>query len=371
MKKSRHYYDEIVDYDFIRDNYIDICKKTKHRNKIVKFDMFYSLNINNIYRDLKNRTYKHSKYNVFLIKDPKYRIVMSEGIKDKVINHIVSNKFLKDTIYPKLIDENVATRVGKGTSEAIRLCKKYFLRMNNKYENFYVLKFDISKYFYNIDHEILKSKLEKIYTDKEILHILFEIIDSTDYDYINEEIDKFINKEIDRLKSKNCPAAESKIEELKKIPHYKKGKGLGIGSLTNQIYAVFYLNELDHYIKEKLGVREYIRFMDDGIIFSNDKEFLRRVKVDLERIVKNLRLELNDKTRIYSSKEGFEFVGYRFISKNGKLLMRVKNSTKNKMKRKLLVLPRYDEEKYVRVKASYKGVIQYCTCKSLYNKYYK
>ena len=110
--------------------------------------------------------------------------------------------------------------------------------------------------------------------------------------------------------------------------------------------------------------------MDDGIIFSNDKEFLRRVKVDLERIVKGLRLELNDKTRIYSSKEGFEFVGYRFISKNGKLLMRVKNSTKTKWDGRANSIE-YDEEKYVRVKASYKGVIQYCTCKSLYNKYYK
>ena len=332
--------------------------------------MFYSSNINSIYDILKNKTYKHGKYNIFLIRDPKYRIVMSENIKDKVINHMVSNIFLKDAIYPKLIDENVATRVGKGTSEAIKLCKKFFLRMNNKYENFYVLKFDISKYFYNIDHEILKSHLRKIFDDEDILKILYESIDSTDYDYINEEIDKYVNREVERLKEKNCNSAKMKIKELQKIPRYNKGKGLGIGSLSNQIYAIFYLNSLDHFIKEKLGIKEYIRFMDDGIIFSHDKEFLKKVKVLVEEKIVGLKLKLNDKTRIYSSKEGFEFVGYRFVQKNKKMLVRVKNNTKNKMKRKLLVLPRYDIEKYTRVKASYKGVIQYCTCQSLYHKYY-
>lgn len=371
MRKSHVKYDKILSYDIIESNYKDICSKTRHRNKIVKFDLFHAVNINSILNELSNRQYKHSSYNIFLIKEPKYRIVMSEGIKDKIINHVISNEFLKPALYPKLIEENVATRVGKGTDAAIRICKKYFLRMMNKYGNFYILKFDISKYFYNIDHEVLKGMLKEIFVDQEVLNILYEIIDSTDADYINSEIDRCVNREIEKLSKIGSKESKKQIEELKKIPYYYNGKGLGIGSLSNQIFAIFYLNGIDHYIKENLGIKEYVRFMDDGIIFSNDKEYLKRVKSILVAKIEELKLRLNDKTEIYTSKGGFDFVGYRFSCKNGRLLMRLKNATKRRMKRKFLVLEKYDQEKLVRVKASYNGMLKYCTTKSLYNRNYK
>lgn len=371
MRKSHVKYDKMLSYDIIESNYKDICSKTRHRNKIVKFDLFHAVNINSILNELSNRQYKHSSYNIFLIKEPKYRIVMSEGIKDKIINHVISNEFLKPALYPKLIEENVATRVGKGTDAAIRICKKYFLRMMNKYGNFYILKFDISKYFYNIDHEVLKGMLKEIFVDQEVLNILYEIIDSTDADYINSEIDRCVNREIEKLSKIGSKESKKQIEELKKIPYYYNGKGLGIGSLSNQIFAIFYLNGIDHYIKENLGIKEYVRFMDDGIIFSNDKEYLKRVKSILVAKIEELKLRLNDKTEIYTSKGGFDFVGYRFSCKNGRLLMRLKNATKRRMKRKFLVLEKYDQEKLVRVKASYNGMLKYCTTKSLYNRNYK
>jgi len=368
VKKSHVSYDEIVSYDVIEENYREVCSKTQHKNKIVKFDLFYSVNINTIYNELKNRTYKHSKFNIFLIKDPKYRIVMSENIKDKIINHIISNKFLKPALYPKLIEENVATRVGKGSSQAISLCKKYFVRMMNKYQNFYILKFDISKYFYNIDHEVLKGFIKEIYTDPDVVKILCEIIDVTDHSYINEEIDKCINQERERLSKISGSDSERRIKELNKIPYYYPGKGLGIGSLSSQIFAVFYLNCVDHYIKENLHIKEYVRFMDDGIIFSHDKKYLRSVLKELEEKLAGLKLQLNSKTEIYTSKGGFDFVGYRFSCKNGRLLIRIKNKTKRRIKKKFAILEKYDQEKLVRVKGSYNGLMQYCTTKSFYKK---
>lgn len=369
MKKSLVKYSDIVSYDVIEENYREVCSKTKHKDKIVKFDIFHSININTIYNELKNKSYKHSNYNIFLVYEPKYRIVMSEGIKDKIINHIISNIILKPALYPKLINENVATRTGKGTNAAIRLCKKYFIRMMNKYEHFYILKFDISKYFYNIDHEILKGFIDEIYEDKDVKNILYEIIDSTNADYINSEIDKCVNKEIEKLLKIPGEDAKRRIEELKKIPHYYKNKGLGIGSLSSQIFAVFYLNCVDHYIKEHLHIKEYIRFMDDGVIFSPDKEYLKEVKDELEKLIdEKLKLKLNSKTEIYTSKGGFDFVGYRFSCKNGKILIRIKNATKRRIKRKFLVLDKYNPEKLVRVKASYNGMMQYCTTKSFYKR---
>ena len=140
MKKSKIKYEDILSYDIILDNYEIIRKNTQHKDKIVKFDLFKLSNVHDIYKCLKNRNYVHSKYNIFLVSEPKYRIVMSENIKDKVINHIISNQILKSAIYPKLIDQNVATRLGLGTNAAIKLCKKYFLRIQNKYEKFYEKK---------------------------------------------------------------------------------------------------------------------------------------------------------------------------------------------------------------------------------------
>lgn len=371
MKKSPVKYDEIVNYRVLEKNYQEICSKTKHRNKIVKFDIFHSTNLNSIYNELAHREYKHSKYNIFLISEPKYRIVMSENIRDKIVNHVVSNVFLKPAIYPKLIEENVATRVGKGTNAAMKLCKKYFLRMTYKYGNFYILKFDISKYFYNIDHHVLKDMLARVIEDKEVLRILDEIVDSTDSSYINDDIDRCVNREIERLsKLPSSKVVDHAIEELKKIPRYTDNKGLGIGSLSSQIFAVFYMNSIDHYIKEKLQIKEYVRFMDDGIIFCPDKERLKEIKIKLEELLGELKLELNKKTEIYSSKGGFEFVGYRFSTKNGRILIRIKNATKKRIKRKFKVLGKYDPEKLERVKASYKGMLNYCTTKSFYRKYF-
>lgn len=358
----------MVSYEVIESNYKDICRNTKHKSKIIKFDMFYSSNVVSLYNELKERRYHHSNYNIFLISEPKYRIVMSESIRDKLVNHLVSNVILKPALYPKLIEENVATRVGKGTNAAIMMCKKYFIRMMNKYEKFYVLKFDISKYFYNIDHDILKSMLKKIYTDPDVYRILCEIIDSTNAKYINGEIDRCIKRENDRLSSIGCRESDLRREELKKIPHYYDRKGLGIGSLSSQIFAIFYLNPIDHYIKEQLGIKEYVRFMDDGIIFSSDKKHLKEVRKILEEKLAELKLTLNSKTEIYSSNGGFEFVGYRFMKKNGKLIVRIKNATKRRMKRKFIVLGKHDEEKLARVKASYNGFLQYCTVKSFYRK---
>lgn len=96
-----------------------------------------------------------SKYNIFLIKEPKLRIIMSQNIIDKLINHVVSQYFLINIFESSLIEENVATRKNKGTKQGIILSKKYLNEVKNK--NFYILKFDISKYFFNLDHEIIKN----------------------------------------------------------------------------------------------------------------------------------------------------------------------------------------------------------------------
>ncbi len=277
MKKSYVSYDTLVDYNKILDSYRVVVKNTEHKNKLFKYNLFLSSNLISIYNSLKGFKYHHSKYNIFLIKDPKYRVIMSENLTDKIVNHMVSEYILKPVLEPRFIDSNVATRVGMGSKHGFNLCKKYINNLKRKGKEVYVLKFDIKKYFYNIDHDILLNKLDKIYEDKRIISLLKDIIYSSNMSYVNKEIDTIINREL----MKDLSVKQK--DELKKVPRYNYHKGLAIGNVTSQILAIFYLNRIDHLIKEKLGCKYYIRYMDGGVIFDYDKE---RLKYMLKMLLK-------------------------------------------------------------------------------------
>ena len=156
------------------------------------------------------------------------------------------------------------------------------------------------------------------------------------------------------------------------IPLYKKGTGFAIGNPVSQAIAIIFLSYLDHYIKEKLNIPFYCRYCDDGILISDDKEYLKYCLKEIRRIINDYKLELNmKKTRIYSIDNGFEFIGFRFIRKNNKLLIKVKNQTKRKFKRKLKVLNKLyingniNYDTFNQVKVSYLGHLKYGNCNKL------
>lgn len=309
-------YKDILDINKIISIYKKIMINTKHRNKIFDYNLFYMSNLVNVYHSLLNKTYIHGKYNIFLIKEPKPRIIMSEKLNDKIVNHLISDYVLVPLLEPKLIDMNVATRVNKGTKEAINYMKKYLVSMK-KYNNFYILKCDINKFFYNIDHEILLNKLSKVIKDKDLYLLITNIINSTDLDYVNENI----------LNIKNKYGID--------IPFYIEGKGLPIGNQTSQILAIFYLNDLDHFIKEKLHIKYYIRYMDDFVLIHEDKEYLKYCLSKINKFLEKEKLILNTKTNIYSINNGITFIGYRYLFKNNKLIMLIPSNTKRRIKKRI------------------------------------
>lgn len=355
--------------DFTLENIIKaykvVRKNTLNKNKIYKFEEYYTSNISNVFKLLKN--YKVGKYNIFLIKDPKYRIIMSQNINDKIINHLMADILIK-VLDSSLINTNVASRKGRGTSYGIKCLKKY---LNNMSGEVYALNFDISKFFYNIDHDVLKKMLKKKIKDEEFLEILFKIIDSTDEDYVNIVINKLKEKEINYLKNSNLNDKNKRIDEINRIPLYMKGKGLGIGNVVSQILAIFYLNDLDHFIKEKLHIKYYIRYQDDGILLSNDKGYLKYCLKEINDFVLKYGLRLNDKTRIINvSKEGTDFIGFRFYI-NSKIVMKVRNNTKKRFKRKMKLIKKGKIDNSQNVIASYKGHFKLGNCFNLFFKFSK
>lgn len=361
MNKYIISYDDIVSINKIKDVYDGIYKNTCHKAKLVRFELTKTSNIVKIYNTLKNKHYNHLKYNIFIIQEPKYRIIMSELMYDKIVNHLISKYVLIPTLSRKLIEQNVATRTVKGSKEGIRYMKKYINSIKENYDNVYILKCDISKYFYNIDHEILINKLSHENFDKDILRVLINIISSTDNDYINDLIDSSISREVSHLEDMNIYDLEAKKKQLYSLPRYRKGKGLPIGNETSQLLAIYYLNELDHYIKEQLHIKYYVRYMDDFILIHHDKEYLKKCLNLINKKLSYLKLSLNKKTQIYNLKSGVNFLGYKFILKNKKLVILLNNQTRKKIKRKLRKARKNNINFYKKSLASYNGYFKVST----------
>ena len=250
---------------------------------------------------------------------------MSLKMNDKIINHYITKHCLIPKLSKYLDNRNIATRKNMGTDYGIKLIKKY-IELNKKYNEFYILKIDISKFFYNIDHNILKSMLVDL--DEIEYKLISTIIDSTNSSYINEKINDLKNNEL---------LYTNRIKEVLDIPNYKEGKGLPIGNLSSQMLGIFYTYKLDHYIGHNLGIKYFLKYMDDYVLIHHNKEYLKYVlSVIEEKLRCEYKLNINKKkTMIYSSKEGFEFLGYRFKVENDKTIISVNNKTYSRIKKRV------------------------------------
>lgn len=342
MKKEiEKIYDDKVTFENVSKTWKVVRKTCKNRRAIFRYSINKNINNYIIYRILKEKKYKPYPFRLFLIFEPKARLVMSQTVADKIINHFVTNYYLLPYLERKLIDQNVATRKNKGSSYANKLVVDYIneIRLKNKQQEIYCLKLDISKYFYSINHQILLEKIEKEIEDKDVINLIKIIINETNKPYINDLINKYNEK------------------YNTEIPIYEFGTGLSIGAMTSQFLAIFYLNDLDHYIKEKLHVKYYIRYMDDFLIFGTDKNYLKNVASEISKQLIELKLKINPKSGIYKLSGGISFLGYSYKIQNNKLRISYRKKTYTKIIKKLKSLKKIDMLKYYRSYASYYGYL--------------
>lgn len=142
------------------------------------------------------------------------------------------------------------------------------------------------------------------------------------------------------------------------IPYYYAGTGLSIGAMTSQFLAIYYLNDIDHYIKEKLHCKYYVRYMDDFIIFDMNKERLKEIWKLLKNKLCEEKLELNPKSNIYKLSNGLSFLGYRYRIVDKRLVVSYRSKTKRKIDKKLKYLKQHDMMKYYKTYASYYGYLR-------------
>ncbi len=329
----------------------EIAKNVKNKRKIYMFERNKIQNITEIETSLLQRRCIFNKYNIFLVKEPKHRIVMALNIKDKIINHFISRYVLEEKLSKYLDERNIATRKKMGTDYGIQLLKKD-LEKNKKYQHFYILKLDISKYFYSISHQVLKSMLK----DK---------LNPDEYEYINSIIDstncEYINKKIDEIKEKYVLKHPNTKRELDAIPYYYKGRGLPIGNMTSQFLSIFYLYELDHYIVHNLHIKYYIRYMDDFILIHHDKKVLEKALEEIRNILEHkYLLKLNDKkTKITREDEGVVFLGYRFRIINHKTIVTLKKSSVEKIKKRVKTIAYMYKNGYIDFNSAFSSIMSF------------
>ena len=287
-------------------------------NAVAKFEVNLLENLDLLSRQLKDRTYTTQSINQFYVYEPKKRLVKSNAFRDKVVQHSLCGEVLEPKIIRSFILDNYAVQTGKGTHFGLdRLrgfMRSYFFtkkaaadkgrKENGKpplpthlgnYADGWVLKADISKYFYTIPHEPLKTLMRKYFDDEGVLWLIDLIIDSTG-----------------------------------------DAVGIPIGFLSSQWFALAYLNEFDHFVKEILGIKYYGRYMDDFFLIHEDKAYLKYCRYEIEKYIAGLGLSLNDKTNIFPLRHGIDFCGFHtYITDTGKVIRKVRKASKEKAKRKL------------------------------------
>ena len=266
MKRFSYLYENLYDIKNIEAAFNEVCRNTHNKRKVEFFKEYKCIYISRIYNVLKQEKYSVGPYNSFTIYEPKKRQIISQNMYDKVVNHLVSREILYPSLFPCLLDFNVASRKNMGTSYAVNLYLKYRRYFSIRYKTYYILKCDISKFFDSINHDILKEKLKRRIKDKKSLKIVFDIIDS-------------------------------------------HSPGLGIGNMTSQALAIFYLNDMDHFIKEVLKIKCVIRYQDDFLLFHESKDYLKFCLKELECFLNKEDLKLNKKTRIFKNTDNFIFIG--------------------------------------------------------------
>jgi len=243
------------------------------RKDVQEFSLDLMDNIISLHQDLANHTYKHGEYQAFNINDPKPRNIHKASVRDRLLHHAVY-RILYPLFDRTFVSDSFSCRVNKGTHKALNRFRSFFRKVSkNNTKTCWVLKCDIKKFFENIDHQILLAILRKYIFDKSIIGLLERIIRS------------FLSAQ---------------------------GRGLPLGNLTSQLFVNIYMNKFDQFVKHGLRVKYYIRYADDFVILSQDKDMLYEILIKIgDFLSEELQLKLHpNKIFIKTLFFGVDFLGW-------------------------------------------------------------
>ncbi|MEZ4599557.1 MAG: reverse transcriptase/maturase family protein [Syntrophotaleaceae bacterium] len=268
MKRTGNLYPKIAEPDNLRLAFNKAVRGKRSRNEVIRFQRRLDENLAELHRQLIEERVAVGDYRFFTVHDPKQRLICAAAFPERVLHHAVMN-VCEPVLDAYALDDSYACRKGKGSQRALERAR-YFTGRYGWY-----LKLDIRRYFDSIDHAVLLGLLRRRFKDRRLLALLERIFDSYE----------------------TCP-----------------GKGLPIGNLVSQHMANFYLGYLDHWLKEERRVPGYVRYMDDFVLFADEKQRLLQELAQIRRFLEErLQLALKDNVQLNRCRRGLPFLGFRVL----------------------------------------------------------
>lgn len=272
------------------------CCNVRWKDSVTGYEANSLKNTYLLRQSLLNGTYKISGYQRFKVHEPKEREIVATRLKDRQFQRSLCDNVLYPQITRSFIRDNCACQRGKGVDDALDRLTVHLRRYYFKHgPNGWALKCDIRHYFAETPHDVAKAAIRKRLTDQRAAYYTDAIIDSFGGD-----------------------------------------KGIGLGSQVSQITELAVLDDLDHYIKERLRIKHYLRYMDDFILIHEDKSVLRAALAEIEKRLSALGLTLNEKTQILPLKNGVLWLKWRFVlTDTGKVIRKICMKSVVRERRKL------------------------------------
>lgn len=342
MERLHNLKEAICSFENLYAAYQEAAKDKRYREEVIIFRRNLEENLIQLQRELEGWYYKVGPYREFYVRYPKPRLVMALQFRDRIVQWAIYRQ-IDPFVDKRFITHSYGCRKGKGTlaaAEYLLDCLRIIDRKPDA-DDYVIVKGDISKYFYRVDHDRTMEMYADISDDLWFLWLMDVIINNPDVPFgvpLGMKIDE-------------CPRDERLYDV-----------GMPIGNLSSQETANIYLDRLDQYCKHVLHLHYYVRYMDDFIFICKRADAERLFGLVTEFITKDLRLTVSPKSRILPARRGCEFVGYR-VTPHG---LRLRKKTTKHMKKSLLhvaemyAIGAIDLDSAMATRQCYFGMTEHC-----------
>lgn len=274
----------ITDWDNLCRAYRLAARGKRRRHGAAAFEHQVADRLIALQVELRAKTYRPRPYAHFIIHEPKRRKISAANFRDRVVHHSLCN-VIEPLFEARFIEHSYANRLGKGTHRALDRMQVWARRYR------YALRADVVQHFPSIDHALLRAKLARVIRDDEVMWLVDMILAS---------------------------GAGVLAEEYS--PVYFRGddlfalcrpRGLPIGNLTSQFWSNVYLNDFDWFVRRSLRCSAYLRYVDDLVLFSDDKRELWRWKAALTEALSRERLTIHEaQAQVLPTRCGIPWLGF-------------------------------------------------------------